>query len=53
MLQRTILNLDFDVNARWQIEAHECINGLAVRIEHINQPLVRPDFEVFLLNPCQ
>src|SRR5271156_1057702 len=40
------LLLDVDVDAGRQIDAHQSVNGLRCRIEDVDQPLVRPHFEV-------
>jgi len=40
------LGLEFDINARRQIEVHQRIDHLGVGLKDIDQPLVGPHFEV-------
>ena len=42
------LNLDLDINAGGQIEPHQHIDGLGIRVHDIDQPVVSPDLKVFL-----
>src|SRR5688500_18995200 len=38
--------LDLDVNAGRQIQLHERVHGLRSRLKNVEQPLVRPNFEL-------
>src|SRR5262245_32227853 len=38
--------LDFDVDARRQVELHQRVDGLRRRLEDVDQPLVRADLEL-------
>ena len=46
--------LDFDVDTRRQIEAHQRIHRLLGRLQNVNQPLVGANFERFrdFLSTC-
>ena len=37
---------DLDVNAGWQIEFHQSVDGLRRRLKDVEQPLVRANFEL-------
>src|SRR5829696_2954414 len=42
------LQLDFDINPGREIQSHQRPNRATAWLEHIDQPLVRPDFELLL-----
>src|SRR3990172_1067004 len=44
----TPLELDLDVHSCRQIEPHQDIDRLRIRLEHVYQPLVRADLEVLV-----
>src|SRR5258708_6860405 len=44
----TRLYLDFDVHTGGQIQPHQGVNRLAIRVQDINQPLMSPNLEMLL-----
>src|SRR6185295_5078006 len=42
-----LLKLDLDVDACSQVELHQRVHGLGCRIDDVQKPLVRADFELF------
>ena len=36
-----LVQLDLDIDAGGQLEAHECVHGLVRRVDDVHQPLVR------------
>lgn len=45
---RPYSDLDFDIDAGGQIQTHEHVNGLGIRIQNIDHPVVCADFEMFV-----
>jgi len=43
-----MLNFDLDINACWQVQSHQHINRFGIRINHINQAIVRADLKMLL-----
>eukprot|EP01041_Mallomonas_annulata_P010526 gene10527-21948_t len=44
--KRQLLQLDFDVNASWQVQLHQRVNGLVRWVNDVHQTLVGTDFEL-------
>jgi hypothetical protein len=42
------LNLNLDIHTRGQVQPHEQINRFRVRIQHIDQTVVRPNLKVLV-----
>jgi hypothetical protein len=42
------LNLNLDIDTRWQIQAHQHIDGLGIRIQNINQTIMRSNLKMFV-----
>lgn len=40
------LHFNFDIDARRQVQSHEVVNGLRIRIDNIDQALMDPHFEL-------
>src|SRR3954466_2029002 len=45
-VQRSLLHLDFDVDASRQIQLHKCVHGLVRRVDDVHQPQVRADLQL-------
>jgi hypothetical protein len=41
-----LLQFDFDINASWQVQLHQCVNGLVGWVDDVHQALVGADFEL-------
>src|SRR5450830_1175277 len=41
-----LLQFDFDINASWQVQLHQCVNGLVGWVDDVHQALVGTDFEL-------
>jgi hypothetical protein len=43
---KKLLQFDFDVNASWQVQLHQRVNGLVRWVHDVHQTLVGTDFEL-------
>ena len=41
-----LLQFDFDVNTSWQVQLHQCVNGLVGWVDDVHQALVGTDLEL-------
>ena len=41
-----LLQFDFDVDASWQVQLHQCVNSFICWVNDVHQTLVRTDFEL-------
>jgi hypothetical protein len=41
-----LLQLDFNIDASWQVELHQCVNSFVSWINDVHQTLVRTDFQL-------
>lgn len=45
---RSGLDFDLDVNARRKVQAHQHIDRLGIRVQHINQSIMGPDLKMLV-----
>ena len=45
---RSDSDLDFDIDAGGQIQTHQHVDGLGIRIQNIDHPVVSADLEMFV-----
>jgi len=45
---KAVLDLNFDIHTSRHVQAHQHVDGLGIRIKHVDQPVVGADLKVFV-----